>query len=91
MEIFSRLHYLSASGMPSGVPRDAVTIHSNDLEGARKKLKKEKFATIVYLITKGVFFLLKLGALGRAHTKEDLQNLIAETENYFNCTGCTVK
>jgi len=37
----------------------------------------------LYLITKGLFFLpTKVGALSGAHSKEDLEKLITETENY---------
>jgi glutamate-1-semialdehyde 2,1-aminomutase len=45
----------------------------------RKKLENYH----LYLITKGVFFLpTKVGALSTTHSKEDLEKLITETENF---------
>jgi len=39
----------------------------------------------MYLIAHGVFFLpTKIGVLSRAHTKEDLNKFLLETENYVN-------
>ena len=39
----------------------------------------------MHLITNGIFFLpTKLGALSRAHTREDIDRFLLETENYVN-------
>lgn len=54
-----------------------------DVEGVFRADREKLEDYHLYLITKGVFFLpTKLGALSRAHSKEDFEKLIAETENY---------
>jgi len=54
-----------------------------DVEGAFRADRKKLEDYHLYLITRGVFFLpSKTGALSRAHSQEDLEKLIAETENY---------
>jgi len=54
-----------------------------DVEGVFRADRKKLEDYHLYLITKGVFFLpTKLGALSRAHSEEDLEKLITETENY---------
>ncbi len=55
-----------------------------DVEGVFRADREKLEDYHLYLITKGVFFLpTKLGALSRAHSKEDFEKLIAETENYM--------
>jgi len=54
-----------------------------DVEGVFRADRKKLEDYHLYLITKGVFFLpTKLGALSRAHSEEDMEKLITETENY---------
>lgn len=54
-----------------------------DAEGVFRADRKKLEDYHLYLITKGVFFLpTKLGALSRAHSEEDLEKLITETENF---------
>lgn len=56
-----------------------------DVDGVYRADRKKLEDYHLYLITKGVFFLpTKVGALSRAHSEEDLENLIAETENYIH-------
>jgi glutamate-1-semialdehyde 2,1-aminomutase len=55
-----------------------------DVEGVFRADRKKLEDYHLYLITKGIFFLpTKLGALSRAHSKEDLERLVAETESYM--------
>jgi glutamate-1-semialdehyde 2,1-aminomutase len=54
-----------------------------DAEGVFRADRKKLEDYHLHLITKGVFFLpTKLGALSKAHSRSDLEKLIAETENY---------
>lgn len=54
-----------------------------DVEGVFRADRKKLEDYHLYLITEGVFFLpTKVGAISRAHSKEDLEKLVAETENY---------
>jgi len=54
-----------------------------DIEGVFRADRKKLEDYHLYLITKGIFFLpTKVGALSRAHSKEDLEKLITETEHY---------
>jgi glutamate-1-semialdehyde 2,1-aminomutase len=56
-----------------------------DVEGVFRADRKKLEDYHLYLITKGVFFLpTKVGALSRAHSAEDLEKLIQETENYVS-------
>jgi len=54
-----------------------------DAEGVFRADHKKLEDYHLYLMAKGVFFLpTKTGALSRAHSKEDLEKLIAETESF---------
>jgi len=54
-----------------------------DVKGVFRADRKKLEDYHLYLITKGVFFLpTKLGALSRAHSEEDMEKLITETEKY---------
>jgi glutamate-1-semialdehyde 2,1-aminomutase len=85
-EVFERKNVdVQVAGVSSLFHTHFTSEKVKDAEGGFRADRKKLEDYHLYLITKGVFFLpTKLGALSRAHSKEDLEKLITETENYVN-------
>jgi glutamate-1-semialdehyde 2,1-aminomutase len=83
-DVFERKNvYAKVTGVSSLFQAHFTKEKIKDVEGAIRADKKKLEDYHLYLISKGVFFLpTKVGALSRAHSEEDLEKLIAETENY---------
>ena len=83
-EVFERKNVdAQVTGISSLFQTHFTSEKLKDVEGVFRADQKKLEDYHLYLITRGVFFLpTKLGALSRAHSKEDLEKLIAETENY---------
>lgn len=84
-EVFERKNVdIQVTGISSLFQTHFTKEELKDVEGVFRADRKKLEDYHMYLITKGVFFLpTKLGALSTAHSKEDLEKLIAETEDYL--------